>query len=439
MNLKNKIMNREAVVGVIGLGYVGLPLAISTALAGYNVIGIENNITKVNKLLMGQSYIRDVSDNDVIKVLKEKKLSITKQYEDMSQIDVIIICVPTPLKDNNIPDVSYIYQVVGKIKQYAKKPNLIVLESTSYPGTTEEIIMKELQNNGWIIDKDFYLCFSPERVDPGNKLYSLNNTPKIVGGVTEKCRELAGLLYRKITKEVFFVSTARTAEMVKLLENTFRSINIAFINEMALMCQQMGINIWEVIEAASTKPFGFMPFYPGPGIGGHCIPIDPIYLEWKAETFNFSSEFIKLATVINQNMPVYIIKDVKKILAGLGKSLEGSKVLIIGVAYKKDIDDIRESPAFKIIDLLIDNNAIIDYYDPYVKEIVIEGNTISSINLTKENLQQYDCSIIITDHDFIDFELLTKNLKIIYDTRNSIKEKKENVFLLGGGNNHVSK
>ncbi|SNS33025.1 UDP-N-acetyl-D-glucosamine dehydrogenase [Anaerovirgula multivorans] len=439
MSLKNKINNKEAILGVIGLGYVGLPLATTTALSGFKVIGIETNKTKVNKLLAGKSYVKDVPDDDIASVIKKGSLSVTSEYKQMNKMDVIIICVPTPLKNDNTPDVSYIYQVVEKIKQYAKKSILIILESTSYPGTTEELIMKELENAGWVLNKDFNLSFSPERVDPGNKLYSLRNTPKIVGGVTQKCSQLAGLLYKQITNEVFFVSSVKTAEMVKLLENTFRSVNIGFINEMALLCEKMGINIWEVIEAASTKPFGYMAFYPGPGIGGHCIPIDPIYLEWKAKTFNFYSGFIKLASKINDSMSQYIVNSIKQILDNSGKSIEKSKILIVGVAYKKDIDDVRESPALKIIDLLIDEKASVDYYDPYVKELTISNKTISSINLTKENLKEYDCSIIITNHDNIDYELLIENLKIIYDTRNTIKEKKENVFLLGAVNNNTIK
>lgn len=434
MSLENKINNKEAILGIIGLGYVGLPLAITTALSGFKVIGIETNRTKVNELLAGISYVKDVSDDDITKVIKKGSLSVTSEYKQMNKMDVIIICVPTPLKNDNTPDVSYIYQVVEKIKEYAKKPILIILESTSYPGTTEELIMKKLENAGWALSKDFNLSFSPERVDPGNKLYSLKNTPKIVGGVTQKCSRLAGLLYKQIANEVFFVSSVKTAEMVKLLENTFRSVNIGFINEMALLCEKMGINIWEVVEAASTKPFGYMAFYPGPGIGGHCIPIDPIYLEWKAKTFNFYSGFIKLANKINDSMSQYIVNAIKQILDSSGKSIEKSKILVVGIAYKKDIDDIRESPALKIIDLLIDEKASVDYYDPYVKEVTISNKTISSINFTKENLKEYDCSIIITNHENIDYELLIENLKIIYDTRNTIKEKKENVFLLGAVN-----
>ncbi|AOY76981.1 nucleotide sugar dehydrogenase [Clostridium formicaceticum] len=431
MSLKDKIINKEAVISIVGLGYVGLPLAVSIALSGYKVIGIEADRTKITKLLMGTSYIKDVSDESVAKEIKKGNLSITSDYKKMEQTDVIIICVPTPLKDN-IPDVSYIYQVVKNIKRYAKKPSLIILESTSYPGTTEEIIMKELEGEGWVLGKDFNLCFSPERVDPGNEFFNLKNTPKIIGGISQKCSELAGLLYKEIANEVCFVSSARTAEMVKLLENTFRSVNIAFINEMALMCEKMGLNIWEVLEAASTKPFGFMPFYPGPGIGGHCIPIDPNYLDWKAQAFNFSSKFIKLATEINESMPEHIVYTIGEILSTQGKNLEGSKILMIGVAYKKDIDDIRESPAFKIRSILIDNKAIVDYYDPYVKEITVEDKRIYAIPFTRENLKKYDCTVIITNHSGIDYQLLIESSKIIYDTRNAIREKSEKIFSLGG-------
>ncbi|AKL95218.1 UDP-glucose 6-dehydrogenase Ugd [Clostridium aceticum] len=431
MSLKNKIINKEAIVGIVGLGYVGLPLAVSIAVSGYKVIGIEVDEEKVAKLLKGVSYIKDVSDESIEKEVRKGSLLGTSDYKKMSQTDVIIICVPTPLKDNT-PDVSYIYQTVKNIKQYAKKPSLIILESTSYPGTTEEVIMKELEGDGWILGKDFNLCFSPERVDPGNELFNLKNTPKIVGGISQQCTELAGLLYEKVANEVFFVSSAKTAEMVKLLENTFRSINIAFINEMALMCEKMELNIWEVLEAASTKPFGFMTFYPGPGIGGHCIPIDPNYLEWKAQTFNFSSRFIRLATEINESMPEYIVSTIGEILKTESKSLEGSKVLIVGVAYKKDIDDIRESPAFKIRNMLVNNKATVDYHDPYVKEIIIDNKKIYSIELNEENLKQYDCAVIITNHSTIDYRLLIENTKIIYDTRNAIREKNERVFSLGG-------
>lgn len=435
MNLKEKIINNEAIIGIIGLGYVGLPLAVSSALCGYKVIGIDTNKDKINKIIAGKSYINDVNDEEIYVVLKSGNFTPTNDVEKISSLDVIIICVPTPLNEDKNPNTSYIKEVVSNIKKYGKKQSLIILESTTYPGSTEELIMDSLNLEGWVLNKDYNLCFSPERVDPGNKSFNIINTPKIVGGLSKECTELGSLFYKKLTDSVYSVSSAAAAEMVKLLENTFRCINIALINEMTLMCEKMGINIWEVIEAAATKPFGYMAFYPGPGVGGHCIPIDPVYLNWKAKSFNFESEFITLATKINESMPEYVINSVEKLLIERGKKLVESKILVVGVAYKKDIDDIRESPGIRVIDLLMNYHVAVDYYDPFVKRIELKGKTLHSIELLKERLEQYDCVIITTNHTEIDYNLIIDNAFIIYDTRNSFERNGDNIVLFGGGIN----
>jgi UDP-N-acetyl-D-glucosamine dehydrogenase len=422
MILKQKLISKHAVVGIIGLGYVGLPLAIEFMHAGYRVIGFDVNEKKIDSLLHGQSYILDVQSDIVKKYVDEGKLIPTTDFSKIFEVDTLSICVPTPLRKTKDPDISYIVNAVNEIKKYFHKDLLIVLESTTYPGTTEELVQKEIENMGYKVGEDFYLCFSPERVDPGNKKYNTKNTPKVIGGVTKKCLELAYLLYSSAIDTVIPVSSTKVAEMVKLLENTFRAVNIGLVNELAMMCDRMGIDIWEVVDAASTKPFGFMPFYPGPGIGGHCIPLDPQYLSWKAKTYDFYNKFIELASDINGNMPRYVVTKVSEVLNRYKKCINGSKILLLGMAYKKDIDDIRESPSLEIYRMLKERGADLDYNDPYAVEFMDEkGNIVKSIELNYKTLSIYDCVILCTDHSCYDYEKIVEESRVIIDTRNAFK------------------
>uniref|UniRef100_A0A7C5URY5 Nucleotide sugar dehydrogenase n=1 Tax=candidate division CPR3 bacterium TaxID=2268181 RepID=A0A7C5URY5_UNCC3 len=433
MRIKEKILKKEAKVGVVGLGYVGLPLALEFARNGYEIIGIDVDKGKISNLLNGVSYVTDVSNESIKEMLSVKKFLPTYDFGKIQEVDVVIICVPTPLRKTKDPDISYILSALNEIKRNFHRDLLIILESTTYPGTTEELVKREIEDMGYKVGEDFYLCFSPERVDPGNKKFRIKNTPKVIGGVTPKCLELGYLLYSSIIDYVFPVSSPKVAEMAKLLENTFREINIALINELAMMCDRMGIDIWEVVEAASTKPFGFMAFYPGPGIGGHCIPLDPQYLSWKAKSYNFYSRFIELASDINSNMPRYVISKIYEALNHFKKCINGSKILILGITYKKDISDIRESPSLEIYNLLKKQKAEVKYNDPYVNEFYNDnGELVKGIALDYSSLSKYDCVVLCTDHSSYDYEKIFVNSKLIVDTRNAFKNfVGEKLFRIG--------
>jgi len=424
--LKSKITNKSANIGIIGLGYVGLPLGVEFAKAGFSVTGFDNDAKKVSGVNEGNSYILDVSSKDVSDLVSSEKLSATAEKSLLNKMDVIIICVPTPLRKTKEPDISFILQAAEDINSNLRKGQLIILESTTYPGTTEEVILPKLGGNGLKVGKDIYIAFSPERVDPGNAKYKTKDIPKIVGGISEVCTELAVLLYSQIIKEVIPVSSTRSAEMVKLLENTYRIVNIGLINELALLCDKMGVSVWEIIDAAKTKPFGFMPFYPGPGVGGHCIGTDPHYLSWKARAYGFETRFIELAEETNSYMPHYVVDRITGGLNTRKKALKGSKVLIIGVTYKKDINDMRESPALAIINSLVEKEAKVRYHDPLVPSFKIDGLELKSVDLTKENIALNDCVVIITDHSSLDYKLIVDNAKLILDTRNALKNFKGN-------------
>ena len=418
--LEEKLKTKRAKVAVIGLGYVGLPLAVGFAQKGFNVVGIDSDRRRVQQIQKGRSYILDIRSQDLKSCLKRRHLRATRSYQVIREIDVISICVPTPLRKTKEPDLSYIVSAVKGILPYLHRSQLLILESTTYPGTTEELILPLLESKGLKAGKDFYLCFSPERVDPGNPKYRTENIPKIVGGVTKQCSSLGKLFYQQLVQEVIVVSSPKVAEMVKLLENTFRSVNIGLVNELALMSHRLGINVWEVIEAAKTKPFGFMPFYPGPGLGGHCIPIDPIYLSWKARLHGFEVRFIDLATVINSYMPRHVVERLTEILNEDNKPLKGTRILLLGVADKKNVTDVRESPALEIIDLLREKGAKISYHDPYVQTLKLNGGSnLSSVPLGTKILSESDCVVILTDHT-IDYSKVVKKARLIFDTRNAL-------------------
>ncbi|MBD3167847.1 MAG: nucleotide sugar dehydrogenase [candidate division Zixibacteria bacterium] len=422
--LSKKIEDKSAVVGILGLGYVGLPLAVEFAKAGFKVIGIDVSENKVNLVNNGESDIDDIPSEQV-KILRDaNRLEATTDFSIIKETDCIAICVPTPLNKTKDPDVSFILKATEEIKKYLRKGQLIVLESTTYPGTTDELIQPILESTGLVAGKDFFLAFSPERVDPGNKQFNTSNTPKVVGGINEQSTEAAKLFYEQVIGEVIPVSSTRAAEMVKLLENTFRSVNIGLVNEVALMCARLEIDVWEVIDAAATKPFGFLKFYPGPGLGGHCIPIDPHYLSWKLRSLNYYARFIELAGDINSSMPEHIVDLVAQSLNKEKKSIAGSKVLILGVAYKKDISDVRESPALDIIRILENRNARVTYHDPYVPSVRLDGRTAKSSPLTEATLKKADCVVIVTNHSDIDYKWVVDTSKLIVDTRNATKDIK---------------
>jgi len=429
--LLNKIKNKTAILGVIGLGYVGLPLAVEKAKAGYKTIGFDMQDKKVRWVNEGHNYIGDILDSDLKEVVSKGLLKATSNYNFVKDIDAICICVPTPLDIYQQPDLSYVRNSTENIAKYLHPGMLIVLESTTYPGTTEEILKPILEKeSGLKCGKDFFLAFSPERIDPGNTWYKVRNTPKVVGGVTPDCTEVAVFLYSNIIQgKIYPVSSPKVAEMGKIYENVFRYTNIALVNEMSILCHKMGIDIWEVIEAAKTKPYGFMPFYPGPGIGGHCIPLDPFYLTWKAREYNYHTRLIELAGEINKYMPEYVVERTAKILSRkFKKSLNGAKILLLGVAFKKDIDDIRQSPALEIIKKLEEEGVAISYYDPYVSEFTSTGKEYKSLKeLTKEDIIEKDIIIITTAHTKVDYNMVAKNAKAVFDTRNAIKDNSENV------------
>ena len=426
-----KIKNKTAVLGVIGLGYVGLPLAVEKAKAGYKTIGFDVQEKKVHWVNEGRNYIGDIIDLDLKKAVDEGLLQATSDFSFVKDIDTVCICVPTPLDIYQQPDLSYVKNSTENIAKYIRPGMLVVLESTTYPGTTEELVKPILEkNSGLKCGKDFFLAFSPERVDPGNLQYKTKNTPKVVGGVTSDCTEVAASLYQHILKsKVHTVSSPKVAEMEKIYENIFRHLNIALANELAILCHKMEIDIWEVIEAAKTKPYGFMAFYPGPGIGGHCIPLDPFYLTWKAREYNYHTRLIELAGEINRYMPEYVIERTAKILSRkFKKSLNGAKILLLGVAYKKDIDDLRESPALEVIKKLEEEEAIVSYYDPYIPKFINNGKGYKSLKeLTSEEIKEKDIVIITTAHSKVDYKVIVKNAKAIFDTRNAIKSNSKKV------------
>ena len=435
MSLYKKIKNKDACIGVIGLGYVGLPLAVEFAKAGFNVSGIEIDENKISAINNGENYISDIDDSLMIDLVKKGKLKATNDTSIISELDAISICVPTPLSKVNEPDVSYIIKSVDAIKEYLHKDFLIILESTTYPGTTKEVILSALEESGLIVGQDYYLCFSPERIDPGNETYNISNTPKVIGGITENCTKIGLFLYSQIVKDVIPVSSPEAAEMVKLLENTFRSINIGLANEIAIMCEKLGIDVWEVIDAASTKPYGFMKFTPGPGLGGHCIPIDPLYLSWKMKNLNYNPKFIELASKINASMPEHVLMTLRIALNTNQKTLKNSRILLLGMSYKKNIDDIRESPSLDILYLLNKNNSIVEYFDPYVSEFIFNKKTNKSLKkLNSKIIKEFDAVIILTDHSNVDYKLIKDNASIIIDTRNVYPSNKDNnIFRLGVG------
>ncbi|HEY3138345.1 MAG TPA: nucleotide sugar dehydrogenase [Blastocatellia bacterium] len=417
--LLNKLNERRAVVGVIGLGYVGLPLAAEFARGGVKAIGFDVDRRRVEEINNGRSYIPDVPTDAITELVERGKLSATTDFSLIAATDAVIICVPTPLRKTKEPDISFILAAAEQVKSYLHSPQLIVLESTTYPGTTDEVLLPMLEETGFVLDKDFYLAFSPERVDPGNKQFQTNNIPKVVGGVSAASTEVAAALYQTIVEQVHKVTNARVAETAKLLENTYRSVNIALVNEMAQLCYHLGIDSWEVIEAAATKPFGFMAFYPGPGIGGHCIPLDPHYLSWKARLHGFEARFIGLAEEVNSHMPGHVVGLVQDGLNARGKAVKGSRVLVLGVAYKRDINDVRESPALGIIDQLLHKGAQVSYHDPFVPEMKLDGRgSLASLELSDEALSACDCAIIITDHSGVDYSRVVRLAPLVIDTRN---------------------
>ena len=422
MKLKEKIIANKFVVGIIGMGYVGLPLALEFASKGIKVIGFDTDSTKVKTInIEKKSYIKHISSKKIKDQVERKTLTITSDFSKLSIPDVVIICVPTPLNVNREPDISYVMNSTRAIAKHLRKGQLISLESTTYPGTTDEDMLQVLAATGLKVGKDFYLCFSPEREDPNNPIFSTSTIPKVLGGVTKQCKELGILIYGKVIDKVIPVSSTKTAEAAKLLENIYRSINIALVNELKIVFDKMGIDIWEVIKAASTKPFGFTAFYPGPGLGGHCIPIDPFYLTWKAREYDTSSKFIELAGEINTSMPFYVVEKAIHALNENRKSIKGSKILILGLAYKKDIDDLRESPSLKLIELLQDHGAKVDYNDDYVTTIPrVRKYSFNkkSVKVTPANIKKYDLILLSTEHSYYDYSMILKNAKLIVDTRN---------------------
>ena len=418
--LLQKIQDRKATVGIIGLGYVGLPLAVEFAKGGFKVIGYDVSERVVRGLMEGRSHIQDVSSSDIAKLVKQKLFEATTDQERLRQADAISIAVPTPLGKTRDPDMSYVIAAADTVSRTAHKGLLVVLESTTYPGTTREVLLPILTKLGLTVGEDVFLAFSPERVDPGNPKYHTKNTPKVVGGITQACTELASALYSSVIDEVVPVTTTEAAELVKLLENTFRSVNIGLVNEMAIVCDKLGVDVWEVIEAAGTKPFGFMKFTPGPGIGGHCIPLDPHYLAWKMRTLNYKTRFIDLASEINSQMPAYVVEKVAQALNDERKAVNGSRVLIIGVAYKPDIDDIRESPALDVMRLLERNGADVVFHDPHIASYREDGHTRTGVELSNDELRRADAVVIVTDHRSIDYQMLMDNAALIVDSRNAM-------------------
>ena len=419
--LISAIGDRSARVGVIGLGYVGLPLAMEFARAGFTVTGIDVDAAKIESIRAGKSYITDISDDDLASLVTSGRLIVRQDYATLSDLDTISICVPTPLSKSRTPDISYILAVTEQIAALRRSGQLLVLESTTYPGTTEEIIAPRLLDNGLVVGRDVFLAFSPERVDPGNRQFMIRNTPKVIGGLTPACLEVATALYATIIEIIVPVSSTAAAEMTKLLENTFRAVNIGLVNEIAIMCDKLGIDVWEIIDAAATKPFGFMRFLPGPGLGGHCIPVDPHYLSWKLRTLNYTARFIELAGEVNANMPGYVVEKVVAALNDDVKAVKGSSILVLGVAYKPNVGDVRESPALDILRLLRERTGDLAYHDPHVPALLIDNWKLLSVELNDTVLESADCVVIVTDHATYDWEWIANRARLIVDTRNALK------------------
>lgn len=417
----NKIKTRQALIGIIGLGYVGLPLALEVVKAGFHVVGIDLDKSKIKALHSGNSYICDVDNNQLMSAINSGRIKFTFDYSALTDVDIIDVAVPTPLSKSKTPDVSSIIKAIKGVKAHFKPQKLVILESTTYPGTTRELVVNKLSSAGFKLDQDFYAVFSPERVDPGNKIYGIKNTPKVFGGASPISTELAASFYSNFIDQVISLNSCEEAEMCKLLENTFRAINIGFINELAMMCDKMGINIWNVIEAAKTKPFGFMPFYPGPGIGGHCIPLDPVYLSWKAKQYGFYNRSIELASDINENMSAFTVDKLLRIMNKHKKLLNGARVLLLGVAYKSNVNDVRESPALAIYEKLKAIGADVKYYDPHIISFWgSAGRKIAGLKeIDQKTLQAADIVIILTAHKAFDYKCILENAKLIFDTRNA--------------------
>jgi len=420
--LLRKIRNHSAKVGIIGAGYVGLPLAVEFAQAGFSTTCFDVDPEKVDTINRGRSHIKDIKGVAVKRLKAQKLLRATTDFDGLADMDTISICVPTPLRKTKDPDISYVVAAVEEIQSRFDSGKLVVLESTTYPGTTDEILLPMLEEDGLVCGKDFFLAFSPERVDPGNKQWNTHNTPKIIGGVTETCTKVACTLYAEAVQQVIPMTTARSAEMVKLLENTYRAVNIGLANETALMCERLGIDVWEVIDAAATKPFGYMPFYPGPGLGGHCIPVDPHYLSWKLRSLNYTARFIELAGEINSSMPRVVTERIIDLLNDVHKSIRGSRILILGVAYKRDVSDLRESPALDVIGNLEQRGAIIAYNDPFVPSIELGGLQLNSVELTPKALKSADVVLILADHSKYDYDEIVRHAKVVFDTRNATRK-----------------
>jgi UDP-N-acetyl-D-glucosamine dehydrogenase len=431
IELATKIHDRSARVGVIGLGYVGLTLALEMAKEGFQVVGIDIDREKVESVNAGISYILDVPSESLLSFVKKKRIRATESLGALEDLDTVSICVPTPLRKTKEPNLSYVIAAIEAVHNHLRRGQLIILESTTYPGTTHELVLPTLEETGLQVGRDFFLAYSPERVDPGNRAYTTRNIPKIIGGITPQCTELAALLYQQFVERVIPVSSTDTAEMVKLLENTFRSVNIALANEMALICHSFGIDVWDVIDAAKTKPFGFMAFYPGPGLGGHCIPVDPHYLTWKARMNGSELRLIELAGHINSQMPAFTISRIIDALNEREKSVKGSKILGLGVAYKRDVNDIRESPALEVLRGLCEKGALVFYSDPYVPLIELNGKAVKSININPEVLRSMDCVVVLTDHRAFNYEMIATHSSLIFDSRNALEESsRSNVICL---------
>jgi UDP-N-acetyl-D-glucosamine dehydrogenase len=417
-SLMDRFTKKDARVGIVGLGYVGLPLAVVFAEAGFEVVGVELDKQRVDLIEAGESYIEDVSSQRIADLVRTGKLSASTEFSRLSEVDAVSICVPTPLRKTGDPDLSYIMDATRSLSPQLHSPMVVVLESTTYPGTTREMLLPEIESGGLKVGEDIFLAFSPERVDPGREDWTTKNTPKIIGGVTPACSDVAEAFYQSAIESVVKVSSAEVAEMTKLLENTFRAVNIAMVNEMAIMCNRLGIDVWEVIDAAATKPFGYMKFTPGPGLGGHCIPIDPLYLSWKLKTVKYNARFIELASEINTGMPRYVVQRIQDALNQTGRALQGAQVLVLGVAYKPNVSDVRESPALDVIGLLREKGAEVHYYDPHVASIEDEGWSLHSVDNAIDASTRADCVVIITDHTELDYQAVLQVSKLIFDTRN---------------------
>lgn len=430
--LEKLIRTKKAKIGIIGLGYVGLPVALALNKRGFTVTGIDINQSRVDKINRGESYINDVASVDISYYVAQKMLWATTDYRKLKDTDIIIICVPTPVNENKEPDLTPIIDSTNKIAQILRKGQLVILKSTTFPETTEKIVLPILAQTGLKVGKDFYLSFCPERVDPGNKKFGIVNTPAVVGGITKACTNLTVLFYQQFVEKVVPVSSTNTAEMTKILENTFRNVNIALVNEFAQLCERMGnIDIWEVIESAKTKPFGFMPFYPGPGVGGHCIPVDPYYLSYKAREYDFHTVFIELSARINEEMPYFVVNKTIEELSKAGICPAKARILLLGMAFKKDISDLRDSPAIKVYQIIKNHVAEVKYNDPYVPYFILNGKKIRSIKISPQKLKLYDAIVILTDHSVYDYETILKNARLIIDTRNAIKKGHKKVKKLG--------